>query len=100
MNQVLHHFDITDDLAQCANTFREAFRVLKPGGVYAHTRAQARCKTMPRVCARMHLYMRLCAHSVHAVSCLHPCANSMQRSRPYCTAGHIARVRARHVSLQ
>jgi len=34
MNQVLHHFDRSDNYAQCAKTFKEAFRVLKPGGAY------------------------------------------------------------------
>jgi len=34
MNQVLHHFPTDNNYAFCAKSFEEAYRVLKPGGVF------------------------------------------------------------------
>jgi len=34
MNQVVHHFPSDDNYAFCARSFQEAYRVLKPGGVF------------------------------------------------------------------
>merc|ERR1719409_2712835 len=34
MNQVLHHFPNDDNYAFCLRSFQEAYRVLKPGGVF------------------------------------------------------------------